>query len=103
MNKKPASSKASSDKLVKNIRRKTRQTYSAEENIHIGLADAGGFSDTHQSTIPGQTVRRKPVSISNRCDLAGRIENRMEESVRSNTWTPCRLAVKLSFVSTSSQ
>jgi len=38
MNKKSGSSKASADKSVKNIRRKTRQTYSAEEKIRIVLA-----------------------------------------------------------------
>ena len=37
MNKKPGTSKASADKLVKNLRRKTRQTYSAEEKIRIVL------------------------------------------------------------------
>ncbi|WP_428548332.1 hypothetical protein [Profundibacter sp.] len=38
MNKKSGTSKAAADKLVKNIRRKTRQTYSAEEKIRIVLA-----------------------------------------------------------------
>ncbi len=33
--KKPETSKDAADKLVKSIRRKTRQTYSAEENIRI--------------------------------------------------------------------
>jgi transposase len=42
MNKKSGSSKASADKLVKNIRRKTRQSYSAEENIRIVLAGMRG-------------------------------------------------------------
>ena len=42
MNKKPVSSKASADKLVKSIRRKTRQTYSAEEKIRIVLAGLRG-------------------------------------------------------------
>ena len=42
MNKKSGSSKASADKLVKNIRRKTRQTYSAEEKIRIVLAGMRG-------------------------------------------------------------
>lgn len=42
MNKKPRSSKVAADKLVKNIRRKTRQTYSAEENIRIVLAGHRG-------------------------------------------------------------
>ena len=38
MNKKSGSSKAAADKLVKNIRRKTRQSYSAEEKNRIVLA-----------------------------------------------------------------
>ena len=38
MNKKPGTSKDAADKLVKSIRRKTRQTYSAEEKIRIVLA-----------------------------------------------------------------
>ena len=42
MNKKPGTSKASADKLVKNLRRKTRQTYSAEEKIRIVLAGLRG-------------------------------------------------------------
>ncbi|VAW11860.1 hypothetical protein MNBD_ALPHA09-1472, partial [hydrothermal vent metagenome] len=33
MNKKSGASKASADRLVKTIRRKTRQTYSSEEKI----------------------------------------------------------------------
>jgi transposase len=42
MNKKSGQSKAAADKLVKNIRRKTRQTYSAEEKIRIVLAGLRG-------------------------------------------------------------
>jgi len=42
MNKKSGSSTAAADKLVKNIRRKTRQTYSAEEKIRIVLAGLRG-------------------------------------------------------------
>jgi len=38
MNKKSGTSKAAATKLVKSIRRKTRQTYSAEEKIRIVLA-----------------------------------------------------------------
>ena len=37
MNRKSRSSKLAADKLVKNIRRKTRQTYSAEEKTLIVL------------------------------------------------------------------
>jgi hypothetical protein len=36
MTKKPQTSKDAAEKVVKNIRRKTRQTYSAEEKIRIG-------------------------------------------------------------------
>ena len=39
MMKKPETSKDAADKLVKNIRRKIRQTHSAVEKIHIVLAD----------------------------------------------------------------
>ena len=42
MNKKPGTSKDAADKLVKNIRRKTRQTYSAEEKIRIVWAGLRG-------------------------------------------------------------
>jgi len=37
MTQKPNTSKAAANKRAKNIRRKTRQTYSAEENIRIML------------------------------------------------------------------
>ncbi len=40
--KKPETSKDAADKLVKSIRRKTRQTYSAEEKIHSVLAGLRG-------------------------------------------------------------
>ena len=42
MNKKPGTSKASADRLVKTIRRKTRQTYSSEEKIRVVLAGLRG-------------------------------------------------------------
>lgn len=42
MTKKPGQSKAAADKLVKSIRRKTRQTYSSEEKIRIVLAGLRG-------------------------------------------------------------
>ena len=42
MNRKSGTSKASADRLVKTIRRKTRQTYSAEEKIRIVLAGLRG-------------------------------------------------------------
>jgi len=42
MAKKPQTSKDAAVKVVKNIRRKTRQTYSAEEKIRIVLAGLRG-------------------------------------------------------------
>lgn len=42
MTRKPKTSKDAADKVVKNIRRKTRQTYSAEEKIRIVLAGLRG-------------------------------------------------------------
>ena len=42
MSKTSVCSNAAADKLVKNIRRKTRQTYTAEENIRIVLAGLRG-------------------------------------------------------------
>jgi len=42
MRQKSGTIKESADKLVKNIRRKTRQTYSAEEKIRIVLAGLRG-------------------------------------------------------------
>ena len=42
MAKKPTTSKDAADKVVKNIRRKTRQTYSSEEKIRIVLAGLRG-------------------------------------------------------------
>ena len=45
--KKPETSKDAADKLVKSIRRKTRQTYSAEEKIRsvlVGLRGEGSIS-----------------------------------------------------------
>ncbi len=42
MTKKPTTSKVAADKLVENIRRKTRHTYSSEEKICIVLAGLRG-------------------------------------------------------------
>ena len=50
--KKPTKSKDAADKMVKNIRRKTRQTYSAEEKVRIIL---GGLSGEESTTNLGQT------------------------------------------------
>jgi transposase len=46
MMKKPATSKDLAEKLVKNIRRKTRQTYSAETKIKIILTGLRGEERT---------------------------------------------------------
>ena len=56
MNKKSGSSKAAANKLVKNIRRKTRQTYSAEEKIRIVLEGLRG-----EETI-AELCRREGIS-----------------------------------------
>ncbi len=42
MTKKPQTSKDAAEKVAKNIRRKTRQNYSAEEKIRIVLAGLSG-------------------------------------------------------------
>ncbi len=42
MNKKSVGSKEATEKLVKNIRRRTSRKYSAEEKIHIVLAGLRG-------------------------------------------------------------
>lgn len=42
MTRKPATSKDAADKVVKNSRRKTRQTYSSEEKIRIVVAGLRG-------------------------------------------------------------
>lgn len=42
MTKKPTTSKDAAEKVVKNIRRKTRQTYSSEEKIRIVFAGLRG-------------------------------------------------------------
>ena len=46
MTKKPQTSKDAAEKVVKNIRRKTRQTYSVEEKIRIVLAGLRGEEST---------------------------------------------------------
>ena len=58
MNKKPGTSKDAADKLVKNIRRKTRQTYSAGEKIRIVLAGLRGEESISAS------CRREGISAS---------------------------------------
>ena len=61
MNKKPGTSKASADKLVKNIRRKTRQTYSAEEKIRIVLAGLRGEESISALCLSPRGHLREPV------------------------------------------
>ena len=86
MNKKSGSSKAAADKLVKNIRRKAPQTYSAEEKIRIVLAGLRGEESIHLPTkqtldmlsIPRATFYRPlpPLSV-----IAGnRREGRRKET-----------------------
>ena len=58
MNKKSGTSKASADKLVKTIRRKTRQTYSSEEKIRIVLDGLRG-----EETI-AELCRREGIAQS---------------------------------------
>ena len=73
MTQKPNTTKAAADKLVKNIRRKTRQTCSAEEKTRIVLAGLRGEESipvlcrplpgrVMQSMIPrGGRHRREPA------------------------------------------
>ena len=56
--KKPETSKDAADKLVKNIRRKTRQTYSVEEKIRIILA---GLRDEESISV---LCRREGIAES---------------------------------------
>ena len=58
MMKKPETSKDAADKLVKNIRRKTRQTYSVEEKIRIILA---GLRDEESISV---LCRREGIAES---------------------------------------
>jgi len=61
MTQKPKTSKAAADNLVKNIRRKTRQTYSAEEKIRIVLAGLRGEESISVLCHPSQPERQAPV------------------------------------------
>jgi transposase len=62
MNKKSGTSKDAADKLVKTIRRKTRQTYSAEEKIRIVLAGLRG-----EESIAGPSDSCKKKISANVC------------------------------------
>lgn len=63
MMKKPETSKDAADKLVKNIRRKTRQTYSAEEKIRIVLA---GLRGEESISVLCRRVTHKNLAIAGR-------------------------------------
>ncbi len=58
MTKKPQTSKEAAEKVVKNIRRRTRQTYSAEEKIRIVLA---GLRGEESISVP---CRREEIAES---------------------------------------
>ena len=61
MTKKPTTLKGAADKVVKNIRRKTRQTYSSEEKIRIVLA---GLRDEESIAV---LFRREGIAKSLYC------------------------------------
>ena len=56
MTKKPTTSKEAADKVVKNIRRKTRQTYSSEEELCFAIRDAFPVTEHHTLVIPKRHV-----------------------------------------------
>lgn len=58
MMKTPVTSKDAADKRIKSIRRKTRQTYAAEEKIRIGMA---GLRGEESNTV---LCRRKGITES---------------------------------------
>ena len=58
MTKKPQTSKDAAEKVVKNIRRKTRQTYSAEEKIRIVLAGLRGEETKPHAPEPAPSLCR---------------------------------------------
>ena len=71
MDKKSGTSKAAAEKLVKNIRRKTRQTYSAEEKIRIVLAGHRGAGFIVKHAINGSVDFRQFFLIEfNSCEAA---------------------------------
>ena len=57
MTKKPQTSKDAADKVVKNIRRKTRQTYSAEEKIRIAIKTNPGTAQGGTEIVCVSVVR----------------------------------------------
>ena len=68
MTKKPQTSKDAADKVVKNIRRKTRQTYSAEEKIRIVLAGSA-WRGKHLCAVQSQKPREGLLRLSIVCIL----------------------------------
>lgn len=67
MNKKSGTSNDAADRLVKNIRRKSRQTYSAEEKIRIVLAGLRGEESIsvlcRPSIAPERLIRASLLQI----------------------------------------
>ncbi len=68
MTKKPQISKDAADKLVKNIRRETRQTYSAEEKIRIVLAGLRGEESISMLAV-GKGLARACITVGRRNSL----------------------------------
>ncbi len=66
MTKKPQTSKDAADKVVKNIRRKTRQTYSAEEKIRIVLAGLRGEEKVFRCCAAAKELPRACITASKR-------------------------------------
>ena len=64
MNKKSGTSKVWADKLVKTIRRKTRQTYSSEEKIRIVLAGLRGEETTLKECVADLTLENRLLKKS---------------------------------------
>ena len=77
MNRKSGTSKASADRLVKTIRRKTRQTYSAEEKIRIVLAGLRGGDTARQATSPEVKELRSEALALKECVADLTLENRL--------------------------
>ena len=75
MNKKSGTSKDAADKVVKNIRRKTRHTYSAEEKIRIVLAGLRG-----EESISA-LCRREGISESLYCPSSYKVEHQSGLSI----------------------
>ena len=79
MNKQSGTSKASADRLVKTIRRKTRQTYSAEEKIRIVLAGLRGEESIsalcRREGISEVSVRRHCPAASGECSIVSTMDS----------------------------